>query len=200
MWRTLSSERENSCLRKALIVKEMTRDLFFRAARSISITFILVLSLIFTAGCGVVVQRFKVEVPFTAKKVEEISRGKTTKAELLEWFGPPSALVRKDERVEIPINGSKGPEHLPGESFFEPFDGRHESTPGHIVYYYQSFYIHNEIVFFVEAGIPTPLREVYNKVWILIDDESSLVVDYILELGKGQGATEEEDDDDYEYY
>ncbi len=131
-------------------------------------------------GCMIVASKYEAGEPLREEQLEKIQPGKTTRQEILEMFGPPVAVARKGKVMKIPSPGQRkeGSQEIDSEPFFELFSTTHELTENHIIYYY---YYSEEtgigaIVLFT-AGAKAKLG--VDKLWILVNDETGIVEDYL---------------------
>lgn len=136
--------------------------------------------IVLMSGCGPYTVTEKWEPHFSEKDLLTIAPGETTKKEILGLLGPPAAMARKDMDAKLyePLAGTTT--LLPPESLFDLFSL--EDGPGteHVVYYYQSVYTSQLGFFLLEAGGPMekPKPQLFLELWILIDDEKGIVIDY----------------------
>jgi hypothetical protein len=131
-------------------------------------------------GCMVVEGKYTVEEPMNADQIQEIQRGKTTKQEILEWFGPPIAIARKGTIVKVPSPGlrKKGAEEIHSDTFFELFSERNVISEHDIIYYY--FYAESKSTAAVcVVGVSDKGRLAVDKLWILINEKTGIVEDYV---------------------
>ncbi len=112
--------------------------------------------------------------------VDKIQSGKSTKREVLEWFGPPAAISKKGEVVKVPAPEFGGEaEEVPAEALFELFPQERPITRSHVIYYYQfsRTKLPPTYIFWMERGE----EKVYvDKLWILINEDTGVVEDYLL--------------------
>lgn len=112
-------------------------------------------------GCAIVGERYVLEQRFNEAQVQEIRHGKTTKKDVLDRLGPPSALAREGMPAAFPAQG-------PGK--------------GQIVYRYDaSELVVSEFCAYGQYGggcIPgTPVLKM-RQLWILVDERTGLVVNH----------------------
>lgn len=112
----------------------------------------------------------KVDVPLTKKFADKIIPFTTTKKEILDQLGPPTAIARKGKVMTFPPPGrlKAGFIEMNSETFFEPFSLKFNNTDGHIIYYY-----HRPILYRVES-----------KLWLYINQTNGIVEDYLF-IGSG---------------
>ena len=109
---------------------------------------------------------------FSKAAVKKIEPGKTTKDDILKWFGPPVAIARKGEEDKI-----ISVENVRADTFLELFSAKRTLTEHDIVYYYRSVKSSKSGVLVVfAAGENT--RSSTAKLWVLIDDRNGIVEDF----------------------
>jgi hypothetical protein len=133
--------------------------------------------------------RIKVDAPLEEDFVKEIRSGKTTKEEVLDLFGPPTAIARKGKVMTLPPPGhlKAGFIEVDSETFFEPFSLKFENTDEHIVYYY-----YHPTVWGSES-----------RLWLYINETNGIVEDYIFRgpiIKKEVEAADDPGEDNYEGY
>ena len=120
--------------------------------------------------------------------VKKITPGKTTRKNILKWFGPPEVLAKKGEMVSLPSleNGDVKIQEVDPTIFFEKFLGKHSISEHHVVYYYL-----NEGENIKGFAIPIPLGFTYVnlpvtfgnlqfiELWVLVNRETEQVEDYV---------------------
>jgi len=124
--------------------------------------------------------KYKGEESFHEDQIKMILPGKTTKQEILLWFGPPLAIARKGKVMKIPspdVQKASSYE-LDSDTFLELFSGKHEVTENHIVYYYTYSETKGTGTVILFAGTESS-RLIVNKLWILINRETGIVEDYM---------------------
>ena len=135
---------------------------------------VVLLASAYLSGC-IYVTKTTGEQLFTKAQAEKIERGKTTKAEVLQWFGPPVAIVRKNEGGQE----LKGEEDIRPETFLELFSGKHRISQDHVVYYYRNLGRGGAMIGIVVAG-GTQEWKTRERLWILINEKNGIVEDYML--------------------
>lgn len=126
--------------------------------------------------------------PLSEEDIKKIDPGKTPKAEILERFGVPMAVGAKGERLTIPRESawkSSGGIRLGGyyqtesDTFFELFSSRHNIRDHHRVYYYYQA---------VSSGVASPVYKTVrirvDKLWVLVNEETGVVEDYVFKKGE----------------
>ena len=130
---------------------------------------------------------FRSGVPLPQKTVDQLQAGRTTKAEVLEWFGMPLSIAAKGETLTI----SRGPEwaaeggvrhahyeKVDADTFFELFSTKHAITDrDRIYYYYDTVSSKYAVVLAVYINETANTRS--DRLWVLVDEETGLVEDYV---------------------
>lgn len=132
------------------------------------------------SGCMFGSGSFRTGEPFQEKQIKQIAPGTTTKQQLLDWFGPPAAVARKGAVLKLPgsDSGKMDYQDVRADTFFELFSSKHALTDHHIVYYYLFTEVKSTQAVVVFAGkVDNQLKT--DRLWILIDDDTGSVVDYI---------------------
>lgn len=120
--------------------------------------------------------------------IKKIEPGTTTRVNILEWFGPPEVLARKDAMITIPAFGKDQEEvqQIDSKVFFEHFSNKHALAEHHVVYYYfnegediNGFSIPIPIgTFFV--SLPATFGDLQlSELWVLVNRETGKVDDYV---------------------
>jgi hypothetical protein len=127
-------------------------------------------------------------VPLPKKTVNQLQAGKTTKAELLKWFGPPLSIATKggtlnvDHGAQFSIGSMPGVtsryERVQADTFFELFATRHPITDRDRVYYYQYVVSYKYTVFLLVYFNETADTR-WDRLWVLVDEQTDLVKDYV---------------------
>ncbi|KPJ63568.1 hypothetical protein AMJ44_14270 [candidate division WOR-1 bacterium DG_54_3] len=124
--------------------------------------------------------------PLKDEKIIRIQPGKTTKGDIIEWFGAPMAIAVQGEILKIQTEASwaKGNPRggyyfeIDSDTFFELFSSKHELTEYHrIYYYYRAVSTKSAVIlllYFYESG-----RTVIDRLWILVNEETGIVEDYV---------------------
>ncbi len=145
----------------------------------------IMLSIIFLSGCAIMPISGEVGKPFDENLISRIQRGKTTKAEINQWFGVPKAVARKGGKVKLPTaiaapyaGGMEMPgEEVSSDTYFTLFS-KNEVTEHHIIYLY---------VYTTSKGMSFSMpffgsmsgKALKNTLVILIDDDKGIVDDYV---------------------
>jgi len=124
-------------------------------------------------GCGMTSTEY--DFTFDEEEIERIHLGKTTKEEILDWFGPPNAMATKGKIFQF-ASSSAGikAEPISNEILFELFSGKHQLANHHSVYFYSTSETTGGQVLFI-LGTSADI----NKLWVLVNQESGLVEDYV---------------------
>jgi len=122
-------------------------------------------------GCAVIGEQYVFERQFTDKQVRTIRNGETTKKELLDRLGPPSAVAR--------------PAGAGADNVFRRFAATTGAAAGHVVYCYQVSALEwADFCAYGQGGggcIPSMPVTKNRKLWILIDETTGRVVDRSVE-------------------
>ena len=119
--------------------------------------------------------------------IKGIEPGITTRLNILEWFGPPSILARKEGVVSLPALKTDNEEMREFDSkiFFKYFLKRHSISDHHVVYYY---FNEREKIRGVSIPIPgialasLPLTSgnlQFSELWVLLNRKTQQVEDYV---------------------
>lgn len=112
----------------------------------------------------------------------DIRPGVTTKQDVLERFGPPLAVARRDTTMVLPPPGTKrGRIDMPSEIFFELFSENRPLRNSEIVYYYESTRttaLGGLVIPIIGAGYDST-RFAVKRLWILLDETTGVVGDYV---------------------
>lgn len=133
------------------------------------------------AGCA------KVEMggrPILKKTVAGIEPGKTTKYEIIQWFGTPYSISEPNKSISLSDMGQGqisplSPYPNLGSTLvsnpFEFFTPKHKITDSYRVFYY--YYTH----MFASATTPfyASAKRYKDELFILIDESNQLVVDFV---------------------
>jgi len=119
--------------------------------------------------------------------IAKIQPGKTTKAEVLEWLGPPITIGAKGEIVavlrptewikhNVLLGGSRDTEVA---TWFELFAPKRETSDYHRVYYY-----YRAVTTRFDVPFPGMFvfddTTIHDQLWILMNEETGIVEDYVL--------------------
>lgn len=121
--------------------------------------------------------------------VKKIEPGKTTRKNILKWFGPPEVLAKKDDMVSLPIleneNKDVTIQEVDSMIFFDKFLGKHPISEHHVVYYYlnegediNGFAIPIPGLAFI--SVPATFGNLqFSELWVLVNNETGQVEDYV---------------------
>ena len=136
-------------------------------------------------GCPSLPIRSGVQLP--QETVEQLQPGKTTKAEVLDWFGMPLSIAKKGETLTIfresawVAGGGIRPSsyyQVDADTFFELFSAKRKITDRHrIYYYYHSVSTKFAIIAIVYNRESAHTRK--DQLWLLMDEETGIVEDYV---------------------
>lgn len=122
------------------------------------------------------------------EKINKIEPGKTTRKNILELFGPPKILVKKNSMVLLPPlkNDQEKMRKVDSQAFFKYFSGKHSISEHHVVYLY-----FNEAEDINGFSLPIPIATFYitlpatfgnlqfKELWILVNRSTEQVEDYV---------------------
>jgi hypothetical protein len=126
-----------------------------------------------TSGC-IVMSSYQSGESLQEKQIQQIAPGTTTKQQILDLFGPPVAVARKGSAQMVP-SAYQG---IQVDTFFELFSPKHTLTERHIVYYYPAREVKGTSVLVPFAGAANN-QVATDRLWILIDDGTGIVADYV---------------------
>ena len=118
--------------------------------------------------------------------VKSIESYKTTRKNILERFGPPSILARKEGTVLLPSRDPKDGKMREVNSivFFKYFLQRHEISEHHAVYYYYDEWekINGVSIPIGNTLFSLPLTSTdlqFSELWVLVNRKTEQVEDYM---------------------
>jgi len=118
--------------------------------------------------------------------VKSIESNKTTRKNILERFGPPSILARKEGTVLLPSRDPKDGKMREVNSivFFKYFLQRHEISEHHAVYYYYDEWekINGVSIPIGNTLFSLPLTSTdlqFSELWVLVNRKTEQVEDYM---------------------
>ena len=125
-------------------------------------------------GCFVARENVLADEALPGEHIRGIRRGATTRQEILERFGPPVAVARRGNPM---VN--------PAETSFELFSTGRSLRDTEIVYYYDSSRLKATGVLIVPlvGGGYHKSETVVERLWLLIDDGTGIVEDYVFRGG-----------------
>jgi hypothetical protein len=119
--------------------------------------------------------------------IKNIEPGKTTRKNILEWFGPPEILARKDGVVLLPPleTGQGKMRQVDSIVFFKYFLERHPIAEQHVVYYYFNEWekiggVSIPIPGLALASLPLTSGNLQSReLWVLVNRKTGRVEDYV---------------------
>lgn len=122
------------------------------------------------------------------EKIDLIKSGKTSPEKILEWFGPPEVIAKKNTLVPFPTLNTEEEEFREVNSniFFKYFLKKHPITDQHVVYYY-----FNEGEDINGFSLPIPIGTFFisvpatygdlqlRELWVLVNRETGKVEDFV---------------------
>lgn len=120
--------------------------------------------------------------------IKNIEPGRTTRKDILKWFGPPEVLARKDGVVLRPSleTGYGEMREVDSKTFFKYFSGKHSLSEHHVVYFY-----FNEGEDINGFSLPIPIGTFFisvpatfgnlqlSELWVLVNRQTGQVEDYV---------------------
>ncbi len=124
--------------------------------------------------------------------IKNIEPGKTTRKNILEWFGPPEILARKDGVVLLPPleTGQGKMREVDSKVFFKYFLERHPIAEQHVVYYYFNEWekiggVSIPIPGLALASLPLTSGNLQSReLWVLVNRQTEQVEDYVFLEGE----------------
>jgi hypothetical protein len=128
--------------------------------------------------------------PFSEKALAGLEQGTMTKQDVLQWFGPPVAVARRGSTMTFPPPGmrNEGWEEIQSDTFFELFPANAGHVDGRIIYYYHAPQITMNGVFSILIAGGYTRRIVTDELWLLIDERTGKIEDFILKPGEKEAA------------
>jgi hypothetical protein len=130
-----------------------------------------------------------VQYDLTLKKgvIKNIEPGETTRINILEWFGPPAILAKKEGIASLPSEGQDYEKMRQVDSivFFKYFLERHTITKQHVVYYYFNEWekiggVSIPIPGLALASLPLTSGNLQSsELWVLVNRKTGRVEDYV---------------------
>ncbi len=148
------------------------------------------LALFSATACVVPTIPFKTGEPIRVDRLATISPGTTTKQDLLEQFGPPTAIVAQHEVDAIPTPSvwNAGPPvsfrmishdyRFQSDTFFELFASSRGLGEYHRIYYYDYVVSSKTSHFFIVAFYESGMTET-DRLWVLVNEKTGIVEDYV---------------------
>src|SRR5439155_26591822 len=160
----------------------------------VMVAFALALTAFGPATGGVPAPPFVSGPPVPDEMIKKIERGKSTKAEILEWFGMPIAIGARGETLTRPRPTVRTGEKASGvrpegyvrteaDTLFELFSSRHNLTDTHRIYYYYRAVSTNFAI--VGPGPVFAKRSTsVRRLWVLISEDTGIVEDFVFMAGE----------------
>jgi hypothetical protein len=130
-----------------------------------------------------------VQYDLTLKKgvIKNIELGKTTRLNILEWFGPPAILAEKEGIASLLSEGQDYEKMRQVDSivFFKYFLERHTLSEQHVVYYYFNEWekiggVSIPIPGLALASLPLTSGNLQSReLWVLVNRKTGRVEDYV---------------------
>jgi hypothetical protein len=134
-------------------------------------------------GCFVFGERHQVDEPLPHDAIQGIRRGVTTRQEVLERFGPPTAVARRGATMVYPPPGpgKRGRMDVQADTFLELFSVNRPLRDEEVTYYYDSSRIKaiGFLIIPVIGGGYNSKRVAVERLWLLIDGSTGIVEDYV---------------------
>jgi len=128
--------------------------------------------------------------PIKEDMVKMIQPGKTTKEEIIQWFGIPSVIAKKGEKMSLPtelvsmsVAGEIGRQEVSSDTFFNLFSTKHKLTESHRIYYY-TYTKSKGTTFAMPYFGYTGGKALTDKLLVLINEDTGIVEDYIFRKQK----------------
>lgn len=146
--------------------------------------FILIGMLLFLGGCMVMPHSSSYGTPIKEDMVKRIQDGKTTKEEIVKWFGIPNIVQKQGEDTtsqkslpEGAIMGSMGQKFV-SQASFELFSSKHKITEDHRIYVYSFTKMKGASVNVLFFGT-TDTKTLTDILLILVNEKTGNVEDHI---------------------
>lgn len=135
------------------------------------------------SGCAVYQGSHSSGPRIEQEALKGITPGKSTRQDVLKLFGPPVAVAKWNKPVSISYNTSSGVETVDSDTFFELFTDKHALGDQHIVYLYstRNLSISGSMVMLAMSSKGT---DTTNKLWLLINRNTGMVLDMFFIQGK----------------
>ncbi len=166
-----------------------SRDMARGVIRRVPVVLCVAVALAALCLCGCFVARENVlaDEALPGEHIRGIRRGATTRQEILDRFGPPVAVARRGTTMVHPPAGpaKRGRVEVPSDAFFELFSTGRALRDTEIVYYYDSSRLKATgflLIPLVGGGFHNS-ETVVQRLWLLIDDGTGIVEDYVFRGG-----------------
>jgi hypothetical protein len=144
---------------------------------------IIALAILPLCGCVPVIP-FRTGKQIREEQVKAITPGSTTKSELFERFGAPTAVVVRDEVTAItspsawsaPLQ-NRFDYSFDANTFFELFPTTRESNEYHRVYYYH-YVVSSKVGYILILGLYESGKTKTDRLWVLVNEKMGTVEDY----------------------
>ncbi len=135
-------------------------------------------------------ERYIAGEPFSEKALSGLEQGTMTKQDVLQWFGPPSAVARRGSTMTFPPAGirNEGWEDIRSDAFFELFPAKAGNADGRVIYYYYAPRVTMNGVFSILIAGGFTRRVVTDELWLLIDERTGKIEDFVLKPGEKEAA------------
>ena len=107
--------------------------------------------------------------------IARIEPGVTTKAQVLDWFGQPQAIIRPGDTGPVYTGG--GMAYYGSDSYFELFSSDHRIADSHRIYVYSHTQMTGGAVAFPLMGVHSSKMKT-ETLLILLDSADDIVDDY----------------------
>lgn len=152
------------------------------------------------AGCMIAPHSFTQGRPIADNKVTLIQKGKTSKDEIIGWFGVPTTIIKKGDQARkesTSVTASSPTSVLPyftpgvqgtptgevaSEQLFSLFSSKNKIKESNVIYYYAYTITKGSSLGLLFINT-TDSHAVTDKLLILIDEEKGVVEDFILSKG-----------------
>jgi hypothetical protein len=157
-----------------------------RARRRRSLAALAPAALLLLAACVPIFSNVRTGALLPEERIRAIHDGKTTRRDLLDAFGPPLVVVRREPPMarmpDVELRRSGGSE-VPVAWFFDRFADARPLGADHVVYYYRAHELQTHMVgaYLVAPGggaaIPFDSSDErrQDRLWILLDDRTGVV-------------------------
>ena len=160
----------------------------------------LVFSGLFLTGCFISPHSFTQGKPIADNKVEKIVKGKTTKEEVINWFGVPTTIIKKGDKTATEGTTAAAPSpnialpyfaqgvqstpsgEVSSEQMFSLFSSKNKIKEADVIYYYGYTTTKGSSVGFLFFST-NDSHAVTDKLLILMNEEKGVVEDFILSKG-----------------
>lgn len=152
---------------------------------------------LFLTGCFISPHSFTQGRPIADNKVEKIQKGKTTKEEIINWFGVPTTIIKKGDKTKTGGTAATPPSpnialpyfaqgvqgtptgEISSEQLFSLFSSKNKIKDDDVIYYYGYTTTKGSsvgLLFFSTSDS----HAVTDKLLILMNEEKGVVEDFIM--------------------